>query len=89
MFYFLIQVDGHVSRDPSRLTRPTKGWEERMKHVGPSGGRPVLHMFHRSDCTFLYTVMMPGISITDLFFVIVTELFPRGDKACDEQVELL
>lgn len=49
MFLFLIQVDGHVSRDPSRLTRPTKGWEERMKHIGPSGGGPVLQMFHRSD----------------------------------------
>ncbi|XP_026199374.1 coiled-coil domain-containing protein 112-like [Anabas testudineus] len=42
------KVDGHVSRDPSRLTRPTKGWEERMKHVGPSGGGPVLNMFHRA-----------------------------------------
>ncbi|KAG7223471.1 hypothetical protein INR49_015575 [Caranx melampygus] len=41
------KVDGHVSRDPSRLTRPTKGWEERMKHIGPSGGGPVLQMFHR------------------------------------------
>uniref|UniRef100_A0A8C9XW43 Coiled-coil domain containing 112 n=1 Tax=Sander lucioperca TaxID=283035 RepID=A0A8C9XW43_SANLU len=41
-------VDSHISRDPSRLTRPTKGWEERMKHIGPSGGGPVLQMFHRS-----------------------------------------
>lgn len=52
MFFIIIQVDGHISRDPSRLTRPTKGWEERIKHIGPSGGGPVLHMFHRSDCTF-------------------------------------
>ncbi|XP_059193015.1 coiled-coil domain-containing protein 112 [Centropristis striata] len=42
------KVDCHVSRDPSRLTRPTKGWEERMKHIGPSGGGPVLQMFHRA-----------------------------------------
>ncbi|KAG7489708.1 hypothetical protein JOB18_018327 [Solea senegalensis] len=42
------KVDGHVSRDPSRLTRPTKGWEERMKHIGPSGGGPLLQMFHRA-----------------------------------------
>ncbi|XP_029999471.1 coiled-coil domain-containing protein 112 [Sphaeramia orbicularis] len=42
------KVDGQVNRDPSRLTRPTKGWEERMKHIGPSGGGPVLQMFHRA-----------------------------------------
>ncbi|XP_022052538.1 coiled-coil domain-containing protein 112 [Acanthochromis polyacanthus] len=46
------KVDGHVSRDPSRLTRPTKGWQERMKHVGPSGGGPVLQMFHRAVPTW-------------------------------------
>ncbi|XP_040898349.1 coiled-coil domain-containing protein 112 [Toxotes jaculatrix] len=46
------KVDGHVSRDPSRLTRPTKGWEERMKHIGPSGGGPVLQMFHRAVPTW-------------------------------------
>ncbi|XP_029019320.1 coiled-coil domain-containing protein 112 isoform X2 [Betta splendens] len=46
------KVDGHISRDPSRLTRPTKGWEERMKQVGPSGGGPVLHMFHRAVPTW-------------------------------------
>lgn len=49
-YLLLIQVDAHISRDPSRLTRPTKGWDERMKHVGPSGGGPMLQMFHRSDC---------------------------------------
>uniref|UniRef100_UPI0037E8AABE coiled-coil domain-containing protein 112 n=1 Tax=Semicossyphus pulcher TaxID=241346 RepID=UPI0037E8AABE len=42
------KVDGQVNRDPSRLTRTTKGWEERMKHIGPSGGGPVLQMFHRA-----------------------------------------
>ncbi|XP_029295855.1 coiled-coil domain-containing protein 112 [Cottoperca gobio] len=46
------KVDGNVSRDPSRLTRPTKGWEERMKHIGPSGGGPVPQMFHRAVPTW-------------------------------------
>uniref|UniRef100_A0A8C2WHC3 Coiled-coil domain containing 112 n=1 Tax=Cyclopterus lumpus TaxID=8103 RepID=A0A8C2WHC3_CYCLU len=46
------RVDAHVSRDPSRLTRPTKGWEERMKHIGSSGGGPVLQMFHRAVPTW-------------------------------------
>ncbi|KAK5909821.1 hypothetical protein CesoFtcFv8_003715 [Champsocephalus esox] len=46
------KVDGNVSRDPSRLTRPTKGWEERMKHIGPTGGGPVLQMFHRAVPTW-------------------------------------
>ncbi|XP_054467771.1 coiled-coil domain-containing protein 112 [Anoplopoma fimbria] len=46
------KVDGQVSRDPSRLTRPTKGWEERMKHIGSSGGGPVLQMFHRAVPTW-------------------------------------
>ncbi|CAL1615858.1 unnamed protein product [Knipowitschia caucasica] len=46
------KVDGHVSKDPSRLTRPTKGWEERLKNIGPSGGGPVLHMFHRAVPTW-------------------------------------
>ncbi|XP_049433866.1 coiled-coil domain-containing protein 112-like isoform X2 [Epinephelus fuscoguttatus] len=46
------KVDSHISRDPSRLTRPTKGWEERMKHIGPSGGGPMLQMFHRAVPTW-------------------------------------
>uniref|UniRef100_A0A3B4AZE6 Uncharacterized protein n=1 Tax=Periophthalmus magnuspinnatus TaxID=409849 RepID=A0A3B4AZE6_9GOBI len=46
------RVEGHVSRDPSRLTRPTKGWEERMKNIGPSGSGPVLQMFHRAVPTW-------------------------------------
>ncbi|XP_075955476.1 coiled-coil domain-containing protein 112 isoform X1 [Anarhichas minor] len=46
------KVDGNVSRDPSRLTRPTKGWEERLKHIGSSGGGPVLQMFHRAVPTW-------------------------------------
>ncbi|XP_019115428.2 coiled-coil domain-containing protein 112 isoform X2 [Larimichthys crocea] len=46
------RVDTHISRDPSRLTRPTKGWDERMKHIGPSGGGPMLQMFHRAVPTW-------------------------------------
>ncbi|XP_017269191.1 coiled-coil domain-containing protein 112 [Kryptolebias marmoratus] len=42
------KVDGHINRDPSRLIRPTKGWQERMKHIGPSGDGPLLQMFHRA-----------------------------------------
>ncbi|KAM4746630.1 coiled-coil domain-containing protein 112 [Anableps anableps] len=42
------KMDGHVNRDPSRLIRPTKGWEERMKHTGPSGEGPMLQIFHRA-----------------------------------------
>ncbi|XP_030271951.1 coiled-coil domain-containing protein 112 isoform X1 [Sparus aurata] len=49
---FKEKVDSQVSRDPSRLTRPTKGWDERMKHIGPSGGGPVLQMFHRAVPTW-------------------------------------
>ncbi|PWA15781.1 hypothetical protein CCH79_00008951, partial [Gambusia affinis] len=40
------KMDGHVNRDPSRLIRPTKGWEERMKHTEPSGQGPMLQIFH-------------------------------------------
>ncbi|XP_070689926.1 coiled-coil domain-containing protein 112 [Pempheris klunzingeri] len=46
------KVDGQVHRDPSRLIRPTKGWAERVKHIGPSGGGPVLQMFHRAVPTW-------------------------------------
>ncbi|XP_024909094.1 coiled-coil domain-containing protein 112 isoform X2 [Cynoglossus semilaevis] len=46
------KVEGHISKDPSRLTRPTKGWEERMKNVGPSGGGPSLQIFHRAVPTW-------------------------------------
>ncbi|KAM9394263.1 coiled-coil domain-containing protein 112 [Pholidichthys leucotaenia] len=46
------KVDGRVRRDHSRLTQPTKGWQERMKHIGPSGGGPVLKMFHRAVPTW-------------------------------------
>ncbi|XP_056888761.1 coiled-coil domain-containing protein 112-like [Takifugu flavidus] len=46
------KVDGHVSRDPTRLTRPTKGWEERLKSIGPSGKGPVTQTFHRAVPTW-------------------------------------
>uniref|UniRef100_A0A3Q3D907 Coiled-coil domain containing 112 n=1 Tax=Hippocampus comes TaxID=109280 RepID=A0A3Q3D907_HIPCM len=44
------KVDGHIVRDPSRLTRPTKGWEERLKSTRPSG---VGHIFHMSQRSFV------------------------------------
>uniref|UniRef100_A0A3Q4A8Z3 Coiled-coil domain containing 112 n=1 Tax=Mola mola TaxID=94237 RepID=A0A3Q4A8Z3_MOLML len=47
LLFVFTQVDSNVGRDPSRLTRLTKGWEERMKHVRPSGAEPVSQMFHR------------------------------------------
>ncbi|XP_067424829.1 coiled-coil domain-containing protein 112 isoform X2 [Emydura macquarii macquarii] len=31
------KVEVHVTRDPSRLYKPTKGWEERTKEIGPTG----------------------------------------------------
>uniref|UniRef100_UPI0020207A62 coiled-coil domain-containing protein 112 n=1 Tax=Myodes glareolus TaxID=447135 RepID=UPI0020207A62 len=42
------KVENNVSRDPSRLYRPTKGWEERTKKIGPSGSGPLLHIPHRA-----------------------------------------
>lgn len=42
------QVDVHVERDPSRLLKLTKGWLERTKHIGPSGGGPLLTIPHRA-----------------------------------------
>lgn len=88
-------MDSQVSRDPSRLTRPTKGWDERMKHIGPSGGGPVLQMFHRSDypcvqysCPWSW---MFEVRIGDCLpnnwneCCFVAELFQLGDKACEVQ----
>ncbi|CAL8249305.1 unnamed protein product [Merluccius merluccius] len=53
------KAEGHVIRDPSRLSRPTKGWEERMKSVeasggggeggrGGGGGVPLMQISHRA-----------------------------------------
>ncbi|GFO13549.1 coiled-coil domain-containing protein 112-like [Plakobranchus ocellatus] len=42
------QVQVQVSRDPSRLLRPTSGWKERLKDKKPSGGGQIIHMPHRA-----------------------------------------
>ncbi|XP_028980424.2 coiled-coil domain-containing protein 112 isoform X2 [Esox lucius] len=42
------KAEAGVSRDPARLCKPTKGWEERTKEIGPTGGGPILQMFHRA-----------------------------------------
>uniref|UniRef100_A0A4W4EU11 Coiled-coil domain containing 112 n=1 Tax=Electrophorus electricus TaxID=8005 RepID=A0A4W4EU11_ELEEL len=44
---FQERVESHINRDPSRLWKPTKGWQERTKEIGPTGGGPVYQMFHR------------------------------------------
>ncbi|ELK11574.1 Coiled-coil domain-containing protein 112 [Pteropus alecto] len=46
------KVENNVSRDPSRLYKPTKGWEERTKKIGPSGSGPLLHIPHRAIPTW-------------------------------------
>ncbi|XP_031425937.1 coiled-coil domain-containing protein 112 isoform X2 [Clupea harengus] len=42
------KVEAHVTRDQARLCKPTKGWEERTKNIGPEGGGPVYQTFHRA-----------------------------------------
>ncbi|XP_017565705.1 coiled-coil domain-containing protein 112 isoform X1 [Pygocentrus nattereri] len=42
------KVESHITRDPSRLCKPTKGWKEHTKEIGPTGGGPVYQMFHRA-----------------------------------------
>ncbi|KAK1345064.1 hypothetical protein QTO34_013769 [Cnephaeus nilssonii] len=49
---FKKKVENNVSRDPSRLYKPTKGWEERTKNVGPTGSGPLLHIPHRAIPTW-------------------------------------
>ncbi|XP_044119071.1 coiled-coil domain-containing protein 112 isoform X2 [Neovison vison] len=46
------KVENNVGRDPSRLYRPTKGWEERTKKTGPTGSGPLLHIPHRAIPTW-------------------------------------
>ncbi|XP_061480333.1 coiled-coil domain-containing protein 112 isoform X2 [Rhineura floridana] len=41
-------VEINVTRDPCRLHRPTKVWEERTKEIGPAGSGPLLHIPHRA-----------------------------------------
>ncbi|KAM5191710.1 coiled-coil domain-containing protein 112 isoform 2-T2 [Mantella aurantiaca] len=42
------KVQVQVDRDPSRLCKLTKGWEERFKNTGPTGTAPLLHIPHRA-----------------------------------------
>ncbi|KAJ8262732.1 hypothetical protein COCON_G00151890 [Conger conger] len=42
------KVEAHIGRDPSRLCQLTKGWQERTKVIGPTGGGPVSQTFHRA-----------------------------------------
>lgn len=46
------KVENNISRDPSRLYRPTKGWEERAKKTGPTSSGPLLHIPHRAIPTW-------------------------------------
>ncbi|XP_039401564.1 coiled-coil domain-containing protein 112 isoform X5 [Mauremys reevesii] len=46
------KVEVHVTRDPSRLYKPTKGWEERTKEIGPTDVQPLLHIPHRAIPTW-------------------------------------
>ncbi|XP_069887595.1 coiled-coil domain-containing protein 112 [Dipodomys merriami] len=46
------KVENNVSRDPSRLYKATKGWEERTKSIGPTGSGPLLHIPHRAIPTW-------------------------------------
>ncbi|KAM8961252.1 coiled-coil domain-containing protein 112 [Pelodytes ibericus] len=46
------KVQVHVDRDPSRLCKLTKGWEERYKEIGPTGSAPLLHIPHRAVPTW-------------------------------------
>ncbi|XP_058133207.1 coiled-coil domain-containing protein 112 isoform X2 [Dasypus novemcinctus] len=49
---FQERVENNVSRDPSRLYKPTKGWEERTKKIGPTCSGPLLHIPHRAIPTW-------------------------------------
>ncbi|XP_054550488.1 protein fem-1 homolog C isoform X1 [Talpa occidentalis] len=46
------KVENNVSRDPSRLYKPTKGWEQRTRKIGPSSSGPLLHIPHRAIPTW-------------------------------------
>nr|XP_051699300.1 coiled-coil domain-containing protein 112 isoform X2 [Oryctolagus cuniculus] len=46
------KVENRVGRDPSRLYKPTKGWEERTKKTGPAGCGPLQHIPHRAVPTW-------------------------------------
>ncbi|XP_048384328.1 coiled-coil domain-containing protein 112-like isoform X2 [Stegostoma tigrinum] len=42
------KIDAQIQRDPSRLLKPTKGWEEHTKEMGPNSGGPMLFLPHRA-----------------------------------------
>ncbi|XP_055646446.1 coiled-coil domain-containing protein 112 isoform X1 [Falco peregrinus] len=42
------KVEIHVTRDQTRLYRPTKGWEEHMKETAPSAAEPQSRIPHRA-----------------------------------------
>ncbi|XP_066472178.1 coiled-coil domain-containing protein 112 isoform X2 [Tiliqua scincoides] len=44
---FQERVEINVTRDPYRLYKPTKVWEERTKEIGPQGSVPLLHIPHK------------------------------------------
>ncbi|XP_075035663.1 coiled-coil domain-containing protein 112 isoform X2 [Mixophyes fleayi] len=46
------KVQVNVERDPSRLCKLTKGWEERCKNIGPTGSAPLLQIPHRAVPTW-------------------------------------
>ncbi|XP_064339343.1 coiled-coil domain-containing protein 112 isoform X3 [Camelus dromedarius] len=46
------KVENNVRRDPSRLYKPTKGWEERTRKIGPAGSGPLLRIPHRAIPTW-------------------------------------
>ncbi|XP_043566969.1 coiled-coil domain-containing protein 112-like [Chiloscyllium plagiosum] len=42
------KIDAQIQRDPSRLLKPTKGWEQHIKETGQNGGVPMLFLPHRA-----------------------------------------
>ncbi|KAM9213816.1 coiled-coil domain-containing protein 112 [Leptosomus discolor] len=42
------KVKMHITRDRSRLYRPTKSWEERTKQITPTASELLLHIPHRA-----------------------------------------
>ncbi|XP_053154328.1 coiled-coil domain-containing protein 112 isoform X2 [Hemicordylus capensis] len=42
------KVEINAARDPYRLYKPTKVWEERTKEIGPEGSGPLLYLPHKA-----------------------------------------
>uniref|UniRef100_A0A673HU26 Coiled-coil domain containing 112 n=1 Tax=Sinocyclocheilus rhinocerous TaxID=307959 RepID=A0A673HU26_9TELE len=77
------KVEVHIGRDPSRLWRLTKVWQERTKEIGPSGpgAGAVLHIFHRYMLLSLSAPSEPACAVrSSCLCVFSTELFQHGDK---------